>query len=190
MKYLPLRKEQILPGKSNGYVFADSETDETAVEIRSHQAHTAGNPGRNEATRQDSTHITETVLVVEDDNALRKFVSQVLLTQGYRILTAANGVQALQLAERHPGPIDALVTDINMPYLGGPEVAQQLTEQRPDMGVILMSGSVDETISARNHGWHFLKKPFAPSEVIAQVADALGREPCHRAPRAAAATRR
>src|SRR5262245_31176581 len=80
-----------------------------------------------ENDRGSGAHGAETVLVAEDDRAVRKLMTKALRLRGYQTLTAADGLEALQFAEHHPGRIDALITDVDMPRLGGIELAVQLT---------------------------------------------------------------
>ena len=129
---------------------------------------------REEGTREDAAHVTETVLVVDDNDALRRFVTRGLQIRGYRTLTAANGFQALHIAECHSGHIDALVTDINMPYLDGKELARRLTAIRPQLRVLFMSGCVyDEAAEVMTSGRVFLQKPFSPGQLWSGLREAL-----------------
>jgi two-component system, cell cycle sensor histidine kinase and response regulator CckA len=166
-----------MPTKSNGYIFADCELDKrSAFKMHLPHTHIASNLDRDQETQEYAAHVTETVLVVDDDNALRNLVSKGLRMRGYRILTAANGLQALQLAERHPGRIDALVTDMIMPYLGGPEVARQLTAIRPQLKVLYMSGCVHDGRDATElpaMGKVLLQKPFTLDELSRKLKEAL-----------------
>jgi PAS domain S-box-containing protein len=122
-------------------------------------------------------HGWETILLVEDEAVVRDLVRQVLQATGYAILEAANGEQALQLSHAHRGPIHLLLSDVVLPGLSGPEVAEQLAASRPDMQVIYMSGYALDT--TRHHGVAtrqrvFLQKPFTPTTLLAQVREALG----------------
>lgn len=83
---------------------------------------------------------TETILLVEDEEPLRKVFIELLSHLGYRVLPAANGKEAVALSDEHRGKIHVLMTDVVMPELAGPELAQQLTAKRPDMKVIFISG--------------------------------------------------
>ena len=82
----------------------------------------------------------ETILLVEDEEAVRAFARRVLDGLGYTVLEASAGQDALEVATRHPGPIDLLLTDVLMPQLRGPELAARLAPTRPAMKVLLMSG--------------------------------------------------
>lgn len=118
----------------------------------------------------------ETILVVEDEAAVRSLVRRVLQKNGYRVIDASNGVEALRLVEAHAEPIHLLLTDVVMPEMGGRDLADRLGPQRPDMKVLFMSGYTDDAIVV-NHvlqpGFAFLPKPFAPDALTAKVREAL-----------------
>jgi two-component system cell cycle sensor histidine kinase/response regulator CckA len=114
---------------------------------------------------------TETVLVVEDDPSVRALSVQVLRRLGYTALEAGSPSQAIALAEDHPGPIDAVLTDVVMPEMRGPELATRLVQIRPGMRVIYMSGYTGDAAVRHgllDRGEAFLEKPFGP--------EALGRK--------------
>jgi len=128
--------------------------------------------------QESAAFVTRTVLVVDDDISVRHLVAAGLRRRGYRILAAGNGLQALQIAERHPGRIDALVTDLNMPYLCGPEVANRLTAVRPQLRVLFMSGCVPEGRAATEllaTGGMLLQKPFTLDELWRKLQESLRR---------------
>ena len=121
---------------------------------------------------------TETVLLVENEDSVRGLVRHILDIQGYRVLEAANGVEALHVAERFdPNEIDILITDLVMPEMGGKEVSEQLLRMCPDLKVLFMSGYYEDTIFLRgllNTGDTLLRKPFTRedlSQVVRKVLD-------------------
>jgi two-component system, cell cycle sensor histidine kinase and response regulator CckA len=119
---------------------------------------------------------TETILVAEDESALRKLVRQVLERQGYHVLEASNGAAALETADAYQGRIDALVTDVVMPVMGGRELSERLRDRRPDVRVLFMSGYSNEDIvgiAMTNPLVTFLQKPFVPKALIGAVRDLL-----------------
>jgi two-component system cell cycle sensor histidine kinase/response regulator CckA len=103
-----------------------------------------------------------TVLVAEDDESLRALARRVLEGDGYTVLAAGSGEHALELAEAHPGPIDALISDVVMPGMRGPQLAAKLTAARPELRVLLVSGYTEEPLDERP-GAAFLAKPFSPT---------------------------
>jgi PAS domain S-box-containing protein len=121
-----------------------------------------------------------TLLLVEDDEDVRRMLSRLLLHEGYRVLVAADGVEAEALARRHAGDIALLITDLVMPRLGGGETAQRLRALRPGLRVLFMSGYPGGAEEVRGldggHG-HFLPKPFSLDALVRGVREALGGPP-------------
>ena len=117
----------------------------------------------------------EIILVVEDEDAVRKLARMVLEASGYVVLDARNGREGLALCEVHPGPIDLLVTDVVMPELGGRELAQGALKLRPGMKVVFLSGHTQDVILKEGveKGTAFLRKPFAPVELAQKVREVL-----------------
>ncbi|MFC1643254.1 response regulator, partial [Myxococcota bacterium] len=118
----------------------------------------------------------ETVMVVEDEEALREATKRMLLAAGYRVLTAGHGTEALQLSDVHPGPIHLLITDVVMPRMSGRQLALVLTQRRPNMRVIYTSGYTDNALA--QHGvldplTKFISKPFSIGELTRMVREVL-----------------
>ncbi|HEX5044785.1 MAG TPA: response regulator [Candidatus Polarisedimenticolaceae bacterium] len=121
---------------------------------------------------------TETVLVVEDEPAVRDLTRQVLRLQGYAILDAANGGEALAVAAAHDGPIHLLVTDVVMPGMSGPELAGKLQAARPEMKMLFLSGYTSHAVvggGMLEEGRNFLQKPFTPIDLAGTVRAILDR---------------
>jgi CheY-like chemotaxis protein len=119
---------------------------------------------------------TETILVAEDEDGVRSLTREVLEKYGYTVLEAANGEEALKVAERHPGPLHLLLSDVVMPRMGGPELAQALVARRPDVKVLYMSGYTDHPMVRRgvvNAGVAFLQKPFTPTVLVSRIREVL-----------------
>jgi PAS domain S-box-containing protein len=118
---------------------------------------------------------TETVLLVEDNDSLRDLAKLVLTTSGYVVLSARDGKEALRIAEDHPGTIDLLITDLIMPKIGGRQLTELLTQARPSLRVLLMSGYTNEVVLARSEsdGHAFLPKPFTPNSLARKVREVL-----------------
>ena len=118
-----------------------------------------------------------TVLLVEDEEAVRRLARRVLESRGYRVLEASHGTQALHLSGEQPGRIQLLVTDVIMPGMSGQDLARQLLARRPDLKVLFISGYTDEAIKSHGDllpGTAFLQKPFTPSGLLTKVTDVLG----------------
>jgi two-component system cell cycle sensor histidine kinase/response regulator CckA len=118
----------------------------------------------------------ETILLVEDDDAVRQLARHVLTLLGYTVLDAAGGADALRVVDGHAGAIDLLVTDVVMPGMSGRQVADRLAGIRPETGVLFVSGYTDDAVV--RHGIleervHFLPKPYSPSALAAKVRDIL-----------------
>jgi len=119
---------------------------------------------------------TETVLLVEDAAAVRAVTKQVLERQGYVVLEAPDGEAALRLAQQHRGPIHLLLTDVVMPRVSGRELAERLTQVRPDMRVLYASGYTDDSVVRHGIlelGTAYLQKPFSPESLARKVRDVL-----------------
>jgi two-component system cell cycle sensor histidine kinase/response regulator CckA len=118
----------------------------------------------------------ETVLVAEDEEAVRRFVSEVFRSNGYAVLEAGSGEKALQRSREHEGDLDLVVTDVGMPGMSGPELVSQLVEKRPGTCVIFMSGYPDCGLGERPGlaaSVPFVQKPFAPQTMLARARDVL-----------------
>ncbi|HEX8393265.1 MAG TPA: PAS domain S-box protein [Longimicrobium sp.] len=116
-----------------------------------------------------------TVLLVEDDPSVRGIALEVLRAEGYRVLAAANGVEALALASGHAEPIHLLVSDVMMPGMGGPELARRLRLLRPELRVGFLSGYPEEDAGLPRGAAHgFAQKPISPAELAAWVRSLLG----------------
>jgi len=118
---------------------------------------------------------TETVLVVEDDDDVRGITCQVLELNGYTVLEADDVEDAVRLARDHPGPIHLLVSDVVMPRMSGPELAEIVRELRPDIAVLYVSGYADESRFYGARAIEFLPKPFQIAELVRAVRERLDR---------------
>jgi two-component system cell cycle sensor histidine kinase/response regulator CckA len=119
-----------------------------------------------------------TVLLVEDYSRVRLLARKVLARQGYRVLTAQSGAEALALAHGHEGAIDILVTDVVMPGMSGPELARYLHETHPDTAVVYMSGYAGDVLGRQGldpEAAPFLEKPFTPGALSRKVREVLTR---------------
>lgn len=119
---------------------------------------------------------SETVLVVEDNESVRKFVRSVLESKGYRLLEAAGSEEAVNLITEHSGPIHLLLTDVVMPRMSGGELAARLAPVHPEAKVLYMSGYTDNAIvhhGVLEPGIHFLQKPFGPETLARKIRKVL-----------------
>ena len=121
---------------------------------------------------------TETILLVEDDEMVRKLVNEVLDNEGYRLLEAANGVAALSICALYEEPIHLLLTDVVMPEMSGRELANRLAAVRPELKVLYMSGYTDDVIvhhGVLDEGTEFIQKPFTPDVLARKIKEVLDR---------------
>jgi two-component system cell cycle sensor histidine kinase/response regulator CckA len=117
-----------------------------------------------------------TVLLVEDEDAVRSFAARALGQRGYNVLSATTGAEALELFEKHQGDVDLVVSDVVMPEMDGPTLFEKLRRQRPDLKVIFISGYAEDAFRqhlAENEDFMFLQKPFDLKELAAAVKAAL-----------------
>ena len=126
------------------------------------------------ATSDDLPRGTETVLIAEDNAAVRQAACRALERSGYTVLQA-NGPDALELVSRHEGPIDLLLSDVVMPKVNGPKLAQVLRKLRPNLRVLYMSGYIDGTMRSRlfEVGGGYLQKPFTVANLVRKVRELL-----------------
>jgi CheY-like chemotaxis protein len=118
----------------------------------------------------------ETVLVVDDEDDLRRLATRALEALGFKVLTAANGEEALEIAERHADEIHLLLTDVVMPKMNGKTLARELCKRRPGLKVVYVSGYSDDAIlgpGGPEERGHWLAKPYAPSDLARKVREVL-----------------
>jgi two-component system cell cycle sensor histidine kinase/response regulator CckA len=123
-----------------------------------------------------TTRGSETVLVVEDEEAVRGLSRRVLKARGYHVLDAASAAEALELTDQGRRRLDLLVTDVVMPGMGGPALAEQLVALQPGLRVLYISGYAEEAI--RRHGelpagGALLEKPFTADQLARRVRETL-----------------
>jgi two-component system cell cycle sensor histidine kinase/response regulator CckA len=119
---------------------------------------------------------SETILLVEDDEAVRAMAERILQLKGYKVIAASNPTEASQLCERHEGPIHLLLTDLIMPTMSGRRLAEHLSLMRPELRVLYMSGYADRAIAPGGileEGTPFLQKPFTPDTLAHKVREVL-----------------
>jgi len=129
----------------------------------------------------------ETILVVEDDNAVRRMTREFLTIKGYTVKEASNGAEAIEFLENHPEPIDLVLTDVLMPGMKGRELGERLAELRMGIKILYMSAHTEDTVMDYEMlppGTSFIEKPFSPEELVSKVRevlvankDGLGSEP-------------
>jgi len=165
--------------QSGGYIFVQSEIDRgSAFKIYLPRVERTTDPRLDLAPAAPAFGpAEETILLVEDEQMVRELVRQLLVQQGYTVLTASGGAEALGHSQRHPGPIHLLLTDVVMPQMSGRELAIFLASSRPDTRVLYMSGYTDDAIfhhGVLEPGTAFIQKPFTPETLEASIRQVLG----------------
>ena len=126
----------------------------------------------------DAASDVETILLVEDEKAVRELAAWTLERNGYTVLAAGDAAEATQLAQRHERRIHLLLTDVEMPEVSGPQLAQRLASLRPGIKVLYMSGYTDDAVvhhGVLEPGVAFLQKPFTAADLARKVRQALER---------------
>jgi len=119
---------------------------------------------------------TETILVAEDEDAVRQYVGELLMRRGFKVLKAANGRDALAIARAYPGRIDLLLTDAVMPHLSGLALAEQFAKLNAGVPVLFMSGYSDRQLQPTGLESSLIQKPFTPIALITAVRGLLDRK--------------
>jgi CheY-like chemotaxis protein len=121
----------------------------------------------------------ETILLVEDEPSLRKVAARILADAGYSVIAAGNGVEALAVTADQMEKIDLLLSDVIMPQMSGPQLAERLLHERPGMPVLFMSGFAAPLMASDGRVYEdveLIDKPFSAPTLLAKVGEVLGRE--------------
>jgi two-component system cell cycle sensor histidine kinase/response regulator CckA len=168
--------------QTGGYIFADSVPgDGTVMRVylpRYVETVAEAEPVVAERRPEKPKDLTGrgTVLLVEDEDAVRSFAARALGQRGYNVLQATTGAEALTVFEKHQGDVDLVVSDVVMPEMDGPTLFEKLRRERPDLKVIFISGYAEDAFRqhlAENEDFMFLQKPFDLKELAAAVKAAL-----------------
>jgi two-component system cell cycle sensor histidine kinase/response regulator CckA len=167
--------------QNKGYVWVYSELRRGTV-FKIYLPCVAGHPrvaAENEVRSSELPRGSETILLVEDEHAVRQATAEFLGLQGYHVLEARDGLDALAVAKNHGSLIDLLVTDVVMPNMSGGQLAQELLHVRPEMKLLFVSGYAGKTVldhKVFGVDTNFLQKPFTLRELSGKVRDALSCE--------------
>jgi two-component system cell cycle sensor histidine kinase/response regulator CckA len=177
---LGLATVQGLVAQSGGRIVVHSDPGRgTTVNIYLPPASEALRPAAGPAASPAPPRGSETVLLLEDEGAVRLLLQQFLKRQGYRVLVAADGEEALRLAAEEPGPIHLLITDVVMPRLSGGEVGRRVAQARPGIAVLYISGYTDHPLlqqTLAEYNAAALAKPFTLDVLARQGREVLDRK--------------
>lgn len=126
------------------------------------------------------TNPGETILLVDDEETVRRFSSRVLEKHGFTVLSASTGADAIAMAEQHGDALELLLTDVMMPGMNGCELAESLLARRPSLRVLFISGYAEDVLTSNVGlvpGAAFLGKPFKPKALLAKVREVLDGPP-------------
>ena len=163
--------------QSGGSIHAYSEIGQ-GTSVKVYLPRVAGDAGAAELPEpvREIFSGTETILLVEDEEVVRKLSLKILQSCGFNVLQAENGVAALALFEKDKPAIDLLLTDVVMPQMGGPELAEKLGEKIPDLRVLFTSGYTDDAVVRHgilDTGANFIQKPFTLDSLLKKVRNLL-----------------
>jgi PAS domain S-box-containing protein len=167
--------------QTGGYIFPESEVGKGTnfrIYLPRHipaAAPAVVEPEKPSAAR-DLTGVG-TILLVEDEDAVRDFAVRALTMRGYKVLDACGGEEALELVSEHDGPIDLLISDVVMPGMEGPELVNEMRKRMPELRVIFISGYAEESFRNapdRPEDCLFLPKPFSLKQLTSKVKEVLG----------------
>ena len=128
------------------------------------------------SAQSDDTGRRETIIIADDDAAVRRALSAALRRMGYRLLEACSGAQAVQIAETEPGRVDMVLADVVMPSMTTDQLQRRLSEARPDARIAFMSGYIHDELVRRSvlHGpVAFFEKPFTVPTLAKQIREVL-----------------
>ena len=164
--------------QSGGYIWVDSEPGHgTAFKVCFPRVESEDQPEPPNLGPTAPVRGSETILLVEDEQAVRGVASRILLNQGYFVLAASNAEEAMALAERVDGHIDLVLTDVVMPDLPGPDMVDRLLARWPDIKVVFMSGYAEgDKLQLSLAGRSFLQKPFSADNLMLTVREVLDSE--------------
>jgi len=154
------------PGQGTTFKIYLPRVDESAEEVRE------------KVVREEIPDGNETILVVEDEEPVRNLAVRILQKQGYRVLDASQGDNALFIYKQHKGPIHLMVTDMVMPGMSGLELAQRLESFNSEIKVLFISGYTDQAIvhhGVLERGRNYIQKPFTPDALMRKVREVLNK---------------
>ncbi|NUO64242.1 MAG: response regulator [Gemmatimonadaceae bacterium] len=177
--------------QSGGYIWCRSEPDAGATfnvylpRVAADARESAATPIAAPRSAPSLAPARETILLVEDDVSVRTVGRRILVQQGYTVLEAENGAEALRICEERTSPIDLIVSDMVMPEMNGPELGRQIRERHPGTLLLFMSGYTRDAALRQSFlepGTAFIEKPFSPVALARRVREVLDSRPSARQP--------
>ena len=165
--------------QSGGSINVQSKPN-SGTTFRIYLPRTEDMPKRVAAPKGEMQRGSETILVVEDNRTVRQLTTEMLMTRGYRVLSADSGEEAMRLCKNCEGGVDLLLTDVIMPQESGPSLAERVTRMKPDIKVLYMSGYAEEMINQQgllDGTVALLTKPFTMHELAMKVREVLDSKP-------------
>jgi two-component system cell cycle sensor histidine kinase/response regulator CckA len=170
--------------QTGGFIMVDSEIGKGTtfrIYLPRHRID-ANAPVLAEPERTGPRDVTgqDTILLVEDEEAVRSFAARALKMRGYSVLEAGGGEEALEIVKTSKAPIHLLITDVVMPNMDGPTLVRAVKRLKPEMAVIFMSGYAEEAFRRNDEkaeDLHFLPKPFGLKQLAAKVKEVLSGAP-------------
>jgi CheY-like chemotaxis protein len=163
--------------QNNGFIWVYSEPGQGSVfKVYFPRIKADADSEKIEQQPEDVIGGSETVLLVEDDDGLRKLLQGILNKKGYKVLEAENGEDALRISRTHDGSIDLILTDVVMPKMSGKKVVERLQRLYPHVKVIYMSGYTDDAIvhhGVLEPGINFIEKPFTTEKLARKIREVL-----------------
>lgn len=159
--------------KSEGRIFVESAPNKGTSITMEFPAHEGAVPPEREVLATQGPSGSETILLVEDAATVRQLLREVLRSGGYRIMEAADGVEALQQVAEYAEPIHLVITDVIMPRMNGRQLMEQIRPLRPDTLFLFMSGYMNDKVGRQGIEAPFLQKPFLPSDLLRAVRKVL-----------------
>jgi PAS domain S-box-containing protein len=164
--------------QSEGYISVESAPGQgTTFHIYLPRVETPATPAPAPSETPASTTGSETILLVEDEESVRRLARAFLENRGYKVLEARDGAHAVEICEQRDQTIHLMVTDVVMPKMGGRELAQRVAALRPEIRVLFVSGYTGDSLILPGPHAAFLEKPFGPSDLIKKVREMLDQKP-------------
>jgi two-component system cell cycle sensor histidine kinase/response regulator CckA len=171
--------------QTGGFIFPVSEPGKGAtfrIYLPRHDTGgTAAAPAPEPEERESPSDLTGkgTILLVEDEEAVRAFAVRALSNRGYTVIEASDGAKALEVVREHSGPIDLVISDVVMPNMDGPALLREIRQLRPEVRIVFISGYAEEAFRRtleRDESFTFLPKPFSLKQLASTVKEVLNQD--------------